>query len=106
MYKIRGRITSIRTENIKSKKGDEFEKMLINIVETDTGFDHTHQFEIFGKESIEVHKHNIKEDRYVNINFYVKSREWKDKFFNTLCIKDILIEDELITPKENGEMPF
>ena len=95
MYKIRGKILNSRTETIESKTGDTFEKMYITIVETDTGFDHKHQFEIFGKESIAIHKENIKDDRYVKIEFYIKSNEWKDKFFNTLNIKNIVLEEEI-----------
>ena len=53
MYKIRGKIIDSKTETIESKKGDTFEKMLITIEESDSGFNHKHQFEIFGKEAIE-----------------------------------------------------
>jgi len=100
MYKIRGRIINKRTETIKSKSGDEFEKMFITLVESDTGFDNKHQFEIFGKEAIAVHENNIKVDRFVKIEFYIKSNEWKDKFFNTLNIKNIMLEDEIVLPQQ------
>lgn len=106
MFNIRGRIINKRTETIQSKSGEEFERMFITIIETDTGFDHKHQFEIFGKESIAVHKDNIKEDRYVKIEFYIKSNEWKDKFFNTLNIKNIILEDKLDIPNLNDDIPF
>tara|TARA_R110002020_G_scaffold92169_6_gene223355 strand:+ start:5637 stop:5969 length:333 start_codon:yes stop_codon:yes gene_type:complete len=110
MYKMRGKVLNIRQETIESKKGDKFEKMFVDIEETDTGFNHKHQFEIFGEEAIAVHGKKIKEDRYINIDFYIKSNEWKDKFFNTLNIKDVILEDELEMPnikqfKENGT-PF
>ena len=103
MYKIRGRITNIINETIKLKDGESAKKMLINIVETESGFDHTHQFEIFGEKKINLFKDKIKQDRYVKIDFYIKSNQWKDRFFNTLNIKDILLEDEL--PDLNN-MPF
>jgi hypothetical protein len=103
MYKIRGKIIDKRTETIKTKSGEEFEKMFITIEETDTGFHHVHQFEIFGKESINLHKEKIKLDRFVNIEFYIKSNEWKDKFFNTLNIKNIILEDNL---EMNDNIPF
>lgn len=108
MYKIRGRIINIRTETIKLKDGENAKKMLLTIVETDTGFDHKHQFEIFGETKINLFKDNIKEDRYVNIEFYIKSNEWKDRFFNTLNIKNIILEDELIIPdmKSDKNIPF
>tara|TARA_R100000664_G_C2755210_1_gene142881 strand:- start:323 stop:649 length:327 start_codon:yes stop_codon:yes gene_type:complete len=106
MYKIRGKIIDKRKENIKSKSGDEFEKMFITIEETDTGFHHKHQFEIFGKESIALHENNIKLDRYAKIEFYIKSNEWKDKFFNTLNIKNIILEDEIKMADFNNDVPF
>ena len=94
MYKIRGEITNIENETINTQKGD-FVKKLITIVESDTGFDHVQQFEIFGKEKIEVieTKRQLSIGQYVNINFYIKSREYKGKFYNTLMIKDLIIED-------------
>ena len=108
MYKIRGKILNFRTEQIKSKSGDIFDKMFVTIEESDTGFSHIHQFEIFGKESIAVHKDNIKQDRFVKIEFYIKSNEWKDKFFNTLNIKSIFLEDELTMPdlQSDDNVPF
>ena len=89
MYKIRGKIIDKNIETIQSKKGDTFEKMYITIEETETGFNHKHQFEIFGKETIELHKDKVKIDSFVKIDFYIKSNEWKGKFFNTLNIKEI-----------------
>jgi len=113
MYKIRGKILNSRIETIESKSGDTFEKMYLTIEETDTGFSHKHQFEIFGKESIALQKDKVKVDRYVNIEFYIKSNEWKDKFFNTLNIKNIILEDDIVMPDqvydnvdENDNTPF
>tara|TARA_Y100001973_G_C5194546_1_gene333319 strand:- start:2430 stop:2771 length:342 start_codon:yes stop_codon:yes gene_type:complete len=113
MYKIRGTIIDKKTEIIESKSGDKFDKMFITIEETDTGFNHKHQFEIFGKESIAIHKDNIKVDRIANIEFYIKSNEWKGKFFNTLNIKNIRLEDDIVIPEqvydntdENDDTPF
>ena len=95
MFKMRGRVIAQRIETIESKKGETFKKMLVNIQETDTGFDHVHQFEIFGENAIDMHKEYIIDERYVVIEFYVKSNEWKDKFFNTLNIKNVLLEDAI-----------
>ena len=94
MYKIRGEITNIENETINTQKGD-YVKKLITIEESDTGFSHVQQFEIFGKEKIEVieTKRQLSIGQYVNINFYIKSREYKGKFYNTLMIKDLIIED-------------
>jgi hypothetical protein len=106
MYKIRGKILNSRSETIESKSGDTFEKMFVTIEESDTGFNHKHQFEIFGKESIALHIDNIKQDRYVKIDFYIKSNEWKNKFFNTLNIKSIILENDIDMPDFNEDVPF
>ena len=94
MYKLRGEITNIENETINTQKGD-YVKKLITIEETDTGFNHVQQFEIFGKEKIEVieTKRQLSVGQYVNVNFYIKSREYKGIFYNTLMIKDLIIED-------------
>ena len=95
MYKIRGRILNSRIETIENKKGgDPYEKMLITIEETESDFKHKYQFEIFGKEHIALHKNKVKDDRFVKIDFYIKANEWKGKFFNTLNVKNIFVEEE------------
>ena len=103
MYKIRGKILDSKTETIESKKGDTFEKMLITIEESDSGFNHKHQFEIFGKEAIEVHKDKVKLGNYISIDFYIKSNEWKGKFFVSLNVKNIIAETET---KLTEDLPF
>ena len=106
MYKIRGEITNIENENINTQKGD-FVKKLITIVESDTGFAHVQQFEIFGKEKIDLieHSRKLSTGQFVNINYYIKSREYKGKFYNTLMIKEVMIEDSLTRLAEES-MPF
>ena len=95
MYKIRGQVIDKKIDEITTKKGETFEKMLFTIRETETGFEHKHQFEIFGKEAISMYENKIKIDKYARIDFYIKTNEWKDKFFTTLAIKDIIVEDDL-----------
>ena len=94
MYKLRGEIANIENETINTQKGD-YVKKLITIEESDTGFSHVQQFEIFGKEKIDLieTKRQLSIGQFVNINFYIKSREYKGKFYNTLMIKDLIIED-------------
>ncbi len=104
MYKIRGKIIDSKTETIESKKGDTFEKMLITIEESDSGFNHKHQFEIFGKEAIDVHNNKIVLSNYITIDFYIKSNEWKGKFFVSLNVKDIIPEDK--AKILNEDLPF
>ena len=106
MYKIRGEITNIENETINTQKGD-FVKKLITIVESDTGFDHVQQFEIFGKEKIDTIEtsRKLSTGQYVNIDFYIKSREYKGKFYNTLIIKEVRIEDSSTRLSEES-VPF
>ena len=106
MYKIRGQITEIQNENISTQKGD-FVKKLITIEETDSGFNHIQQFEIFGKEKIDVieHSRKLSTGQFVNIDFYIKSREYKGKFYNTLMIKEVRIEDSSARLAEE-QVPF
>ena len=105
MYKIRGKITNIEDQDINTAKGD-FVKKLITI-EEDTNFDNVLQFEIFGKEKIDVIEHSRKMsvDQYINIDFYIKSREYKGKFYNTLMISSVRIEDSTTRLSEESA-PF
>tara|TARA_R100001443_G_scaffold115889_1_gene134768 strand:- start:862 stop:1170 length:309 start_codon:yes stop_codon:yes gene_type:complete len=102
MYKLRGQILDKKTEEITTKKGETFEKMLFTIRETETGFEHIHQFEIFGKESIALHQDKLKLDGFATIEFYIKTNEWKGKFFNTLNVKHINLEEQTV----NDNAPF
>jgi len=94
MYKIRGKITEVQEQQINTDKGD-FVKKLVTIEDLDTGFNHIQQFEIFGQEKINVIEHRKKLDQgqVVNIDFYIKSRPYNGKFYNTLMVKEIRIED-------------
>jgi hypothetical protein len=105
MYKIRGQITDIKNENINTQKGDYVKKLIT--IEEDTNFDNVHQFEIFGKEKIDVieHSRKLSTGQYVNIDFYIKSREYKGKFYSTLMIKEVMIEDSSTRLSEES-MPF
>jgi hypothetical protein len=68
MYKIRGKVLDSNIETIENKKGGEpYKKMLITIEESNTDFSNKHQFEIFGKEAIDVHKDKVKIGGFVNI---------------------------------------
>ena len=105
MYKIRGKIKGVETININTQKGD-FVKKLITIEDLDSGFNHIQQFEIFGQEKINVIEtdHKLEEGVIVNINFYIKSNDFKGKFYNTLMIKEVMVENTYI--KESNETPF
>ena len=93
MYTIRGKITNIEDQDINTEKG-AFKKKLVTI-EENTDFKNQYQFEIFGEEKINVIEHSKKlaQGQIVDVDFYIKSREYKGKFYNTLMIKDLIIED-------------
>ena len=95
MYKINGKITNIENQNINTDNGD-FVKKLITIEESDSGFTHTMQFELFGKTKADIIEHSQKlaVNQYVDIDFYIKCREYKGKFYNTLMIKNCRIRSE------------
>tara|TARA_Y100000401_G_scaffold105993_1_gene99118 strand:- start:428 stop:766 length:339 start_codon:yes stop_codon:yes gene_type:complete len=112
MYKLRGQIQNIKIEDIKTAKGD-FKKMTFTLDETDTGFNHVYQFELFGESAIELQKDKIKKDSYATIHFYIKSREYKDRYYNTLMVKDVFNEDwsdniskEDIKFNKKNDVPF
>jgi hypothetical protein len=94
MYKIRGKITEVQEQQINTDKGD-FVKKLITIEDIDSGFSHIQQFEIFGQEKINLIEHGkkLEQGQVVDIDFYIKSREYKTKFYNTLMVKEIRIKD-------------
>ena len=105
MYKIRGKILDSKIETIENKKGGEpYEKMLILIEEANTDFSNKHQFELFGKENIEAQQGKVKIGSFVKIDFYIKSNEWKGKYFVSLNVKDILVEEQ--ATKLNEDLPF
>ena len=41
---------------------------------------------------------------YISIDFYIKSNEWKGKFFVSLNVKDIIAEDK--AKILNEDLPF
>jgi len=107
MYRIRGRVTKVnQSKKIKLKNQDkDFEFMTFNLEETETGFKHPYQFQLNGTNSINEHILSIKEDKFVNIEFYIKSRVWEGKYYYNLIVKHLtessLKEDEDYLPFSN-----
>ena len=101
MYKIRGKISNIEDQDINTDKGD-FVKKLVTIEELDTGFGHSMQFEVFGQSAINVIEHDKKlaQGQVVNIDFYIKSREYNSKFYNSLMVKDIIFENNELSEEK------
>lgn len=104
-YKMRGKVLDTKKETIENKKGGEpYEKMFVTIEESETDFTNKHQFELFGKDAIELQENHAKVGGFVTIEFYIKSNEWKDKFFNSLNIVNISAENQ--ETKLNEDLPF
>jgi hypothetical protein len=93
MYKYvkRGKVLKFNKEEIKTSKG-EFEKMTFTIEETND-FKNIYQFEIFGSEAIVIHENAIKEGRIVDVEFYIKSREYQGRYYNTLMVREVRYTD-------------
>jgi hypothetical protein len=89
MYKLRGKIKDHNTEDIETAKG-QFKKMTFIIEEKDTGFEHDYQFEIFGAEAIALHEDKIEIDKLLTVHFYIKSREYNGRYYNTLMVKSLM----------------
>ena len=102
MFEIRGKIIGLETVNINSPKGD-FVKKLINLEKVGSSFKDVNQFEIFGEENIKVIESSQKLQEG-NINFYIRSNEFKGKFYTTLKVKELRIENSLV--EESNEAPF
>tara|TARA_R100000655_G_scaffold96323_1_gene138728 strand:- start:52 stop:375 length:324 start_codon:yes stop_codon:yes gene_type:complete len=107
MYKIRGQIKNLEDQEINTAEGKNYIKKLITVEETNTGFKNLMQFEVFGKENIDTMEHlqKLSTEQLVNINFYIKSREYKGKFYNTLIMKEVQIEQVDSMPF-NTKAPF
>lgn len=93
MYTIRGKIINIEDQQINTDKGD-FLKKLVTIEEI-TDFKNQYQFEIFGEEKINLIEHSKKlsQGQIVDIDFYIKSREYKGRFYNSLMVKDVRVKE-------------
>jgi hypothetical protein len=105
MYTIRGKITNIEDQQINTDKGD-FLKKLVTIEEV-TDFKNQYQFEIFGEEKINVIEHSKKlsQGQIVDIDFYIKSREYKGRFYNSLMVKDVRVKEGKIIENIISENP-
>ena len=105
MYTIRGKITNIEDQQINTDKGD-FLKKLVTIEEV-TDFKNQYQFEIFGEEKINLIEHSKKlsQGQIVDLDFYIKSREYKGRFYNSLMVKDVRVKEGKIIENIISENP-
>lgn len=90
-YTIEGKITEKTNPETINFSSGSFEKMdfVINTKIRAFEFGHDYKFEITGEEKINLLKDAIKVGNIVEITFYIKSRQWNEKFYYSLIAKDI-----------------
>tara|TARA_E500000305_G_scaffold56144_2_gene44826 strand:- start:378 stop:758 length:381 start_codon:yes stop_codon:yes gene_type:complete len=100
IYNTRGQIIDIKREKISLKNGESTSKVIIVVKETETGFNHVHPYEIFGDAKLKLFEDKLEKEKFAKIDFYIKTNPWKDKFFTTLHVQELRIEDDLVLPDE------
>jgi len=109
--KITGKIENILdTQTGTSKAGKEWKKTSF-VVKTDDEYNNLYCFDIFGDEKVNNFlQYNSKGD-VVDVDFNVKTNEWKGKYFTSLDAWKVFKADnskqkEEIAVEEEGDLPF
>jgi len=109
--KVTGKIENIlETQTGTSKAGKEWKKTSF-VVKTDDEYNNLYCFEIFGDEKVNNFlQYNSKGD-VVDVDFNVKTNEWKGKYFTSLDAWKIFKADnskqkEEVAVEEEGDLPF
>jgi len=109
--KVTGKIENIlETQTGTSKAGKEWKKTSF-VVKTDDEYNNLYCFEIFGDEKVNNFlQYNSKGD-VVDVDFNVKTNEWKGKYFTSLDAWKIFKADnskqkEDVAVEDEGDLPF
>jgi len=109
--KVTGKIENIlETQTGTSKTGKEWKKTSF-VVKTDDEYNNLYCFEIFGDEKVNNFlQYNSKGD-VVDVDFNVKTNEWKGKYFTSLDAWKVFKSDnskqkEEVAVEEEGDLPF
>jgi hypothetical protein len=109
--KITGKIENIlETQTGTSKAGKEWKKTSF-IVKTDDEYNNLYCFDVFGDEKVDNFlQWNAKGD-VVDVDFNVKTNEWKGKYFTSLDAWKIFKADnskqkEEVAVEEESDLPF
>lgn len=109
--KVTGKIENIlETQTGTSKAGKEWKKTSF-VVKTDDEYNNLYCFEIFGDEKVNNFlQYNSKGD-VVDVDFNVKTNEWKGKYFTSLDAWKVFKADnskqkEEVAVEEEGDLPF
>ena len=82
--KITGKITKVlETVSGTSKAGKEWKKLSF-VVTTTEEYNNLYCFDVFGEEKVENFEKYNKVGDEVDVEFNVKTNEWKDKYFTSL----------------------
>lgn len=109
--KVTGKIENIlETQTGTSKAGKEWKKTSF-VVKTDDEYNNLYCFDVFGEEKVNNFlQYNSKGD-VVDVDFNVKTNEWKGKYFTSLDAWKIFKADnskqkEEVAVEEEGDLPF
>ncbi len=109
--KVTGKIENIlETQTGTSKAGKEWKKTSF-VVKTDDEYNNLYCFNVFGDEKVNNFlQYNSKGD-VVDVDFNVKTNEWKGKYFTSLDAWKIFKADnskqkEEVAVEEEGDLPF
>ncbi len=109
--KVTGKIENIlETQTGTSKAGKEWKKTSF-VVKTDDEYNNLYCFNVFGDEKVNNFlQYNSKGD-VVDVDFNVKTNEWKGKYFTSLDAWKIFKADnskqkEEVAVEQEGDLPF
>ena len=109
--KVTGKIENIlETQKGTSKAGKEWKKTSF-VVKTDDEYNNLYCFDVFGEEKVDKFlQYNAKGD-VVDVDFNVKTNEWKGKYFTSLDAWKVFKADnskqkEEVAVEEEGDLPF
>ena len=109
--KVTGKIENIlQTQTGTSKTGKEWKKTSF-VVKTDDEYNNLYCFDVFGDEKVNNFlQYNSKGD-VVDVDFNVKTNEWKGKYFTSLDAWKVFKADnskqkEEVAVEEEGDLPF
>ena len=109
---VTGKITKVlETITGTSKAGNEWCKLSF-VLETTEEYNNLYCFDVFGDEKVENFNKFNKVGDNVEVDFNVKTNEWKDKYFTSLDAWKIFKVDETdteqpaVVEEEQSDLPF
>ena len=109
--KVTAKITKVmEATSGTSATGKEWKKLSF-LAETTEEYNNLYCFEVFGEEKVDNFLKFNKVGQLVDIDFNVKTNEWKDRYFTSLqAWKIFKAEDSMSVPapmeEQTGDLPF